>query len=118
MVSPQSPHVPGDPRKAHASAARQRLILLMQRLSFGTIHDLHIRAGDPVLNPLTRVVFRKKNGSSCPPRPQAENVDFALKREWVDFFRDLDAMGDGVIQLIEVAHGLPIIHEFEGLIRV
>ena len=57
MLSSQSPHVPGDPRKAHASAARQRLILLMQRLSFGTIHDLHIRAGDPVLIGMLKTVF-------------------------------------------------------------
>lgn len=118
MLSSQSSLGPGDPRKAHVSVARQRLISLMQRLCFGSIEGLRVAAGEPILDPLPRVVRRRKNGGANAPRPQVMSSDFVLKREWVDFFRDLDAIGDGVILLIEVAHGLPIIHEFEDVIRV
>lgn len=107
-----------DIRKLHLSRPRQRLIILMQLLFFGSIHDLHIRAGEPILDPLPRVVRRRKNGGINQPRPQADSADFALKREWVEFFADLDAIGDGVILSIEVMHGLPIVHEFEDVIHV
>lgn len=92
--------------------------MLAQRLYFGTIHNLHVRDREPVLDPPPRVVRRKKNGGVNQPRPQADSSDFALKREWVDFFHDLDLIGDGVILLIEVSHGLPIIHEYEDAILV
>jgi len=107
-----------DLHKRHLSPARQRLIILMQRLYFGTIHDLRLRAGEPVMDPLPRIVRRRKNGGRNQPRPQADADDFALKREWVEFFADLDAIGDGVILMIEVMHGLPIVHEFEDVIHV
>lgn len=118
-VSLQAPTaVRFDPCKRHLSVARQRLAALMQRLSFGTIHNLQVRAGEPVLDPRPRTIRRKKNGGNNHPRPQAGASDFALKRELVEFFADVDAMGDGIVLLIEVAHGLPIIHEFEDVIDV
>ncbi len=107
-----------DPTLRRQSPARQRLIVLMQKLCFGTIHNLHVRAGEPVLDPPPRVRVRRKNGSVSPSRPSAMTADFALKREWVDFFHDLDGIGNGVVQLIEVAHGLPIIHEFDTVFSV
>jgi len=107
-----------DPTKGRQSPARQQFVLLLQRIGFGTIQDLSIRAGNPVLDPLPRVRTRRKNGGSTPSRPSAATSDFALKREWVDFFRDLDAIGNGTVVLVEVAHGLPIIHEFEGVLPV
>ena len=113
-----SPSIQADLRKHHLSVDRQRFVLLVQRLGFGTIRELRVRAGEPVLDPLPRVRFRKKNGSTTPTRPPAETSDFALKREWLDFYADLEAIGDGVILSIEVAHGLPLIHEFEGVIPV
>lgn len=118
MVYPSTSSRRPDPTMRNLTPARQRLLSLMQRLCFGTIHNLHFRAGDPVFEPPPRVVRRKKNGGTNQPRPQANAGDFALKLEWVEFFHDLDAMGDGVILLIEVAHGLPIIHEYEDAIPV
>jgi len=107
-----------DMRKRHLSDARQRFVVLLQRLGFGQIHDLRIIAGDPVLDPPPRQRFRRKNGSTTPSRPPATTTDFALKREWVDFFNDLDVIGSGVVSLIEVAHGLPILHEYDAVIPV
>jgi hypothetical protein len=107
-----------DVRKTGLSVPRQQLVTLLQNLGFGSIHNLNVRAGEPVLDPPPRIVRRRKNSGISQPRPQANAVDFALKREWVEFLSDLDAIGNGVVLLIEVAHGLPIIHEFEDTIAV
>lgn len=107
-----------DVRVSHLSPQRRRLLRLMQRLHFGTIHDLQVRAREPVLDPLPRVVRRCKNGGLNQHRSKANAEDFALKREWVEFFACLDEIGDGAVLLVEVAHGLPIIHEYEEVIRV
>lgn len=97
---------------------RRRLVHLAQRLCFGTIVNLPVRGSEPVLDPLPRTIRRKKPGGCNSPRPQANSVDFALKRDWLEFFADLDSMGDGMILLIEVAHGLPLVYEFEDVITV
>ena len=107
-----------DPSKSSLSSNRRRLLKLMQCINFGRIENLQVRGGDPVLDPLPRVIRRKKNGGINQPHAQAGASDFALKREWVEFFRDLDAMGHGVILSIEVAHGLPIVYEFEDVIPI
>lgn len=70
-----------------------------------------------MFDPPPRVVRRKKNGGVNDPRAQVDGPDFVLKREWIEFFCDLDAIGDGVILKIEVAHGLPIYHDVEEVIR-
>lgn len=120
MHSPSLTPLAGGPdvRKQHLSPDRRRLVTLAQLLVFGTIHKLPVRGGEPVLDPPPRTVRRRKSGGTNQPRPQAEAPDFALKREWVEFFRDLDTIGDRVILTIEVAHGLPIVYEFEDVIPV
>lgn len=107
-----------DVRLSSLPAPRQRLVRLLQGLGFGRIEGLEVKAGQPCLDPMPRVIRRRKNTSSDGPRPQINTGDFAMKREWVEFFRDLDAIGTGTILSIEVAHGLPIIHEFEDVITV
>lgn len=107
-----------DPRKGELTRPRQRLVSLAQYLVFGSIHNLRVVRGEPVLDPPPRTIRRRKNGGQNQPRGQVESQDFALKQEWVGFFRDLDEIGDGTILLIEVAHGLPLFHEFEDVIAV
>lgn len=114
----QSRSNPSDPMKSHLSPPRQRLVHLAQRMFFGTIRDLVIKQGEPVFDPLPRIIRRKKCGGNNLPRQQSAKDDFALKQDWVEFFRDIDAIGDGVILLIEVAHGLPFVYEFEDMIAV
>jgi len=104
--------------KSNLSATRRRFVELLQRVVFGRVEALHIRDGEPVLEPPPRVIRRIKNGGCNSPRRQADVSDFALKQEWVEFFNDLDAIGDGVILSIEVAHGLPIVYEFEDVIPI
>lgn len=104
-------------RLSHLSSPRQTLVRIAQRLGFGAIRQLHVRGGDPFFDPEPSVLVRRKNGATSLPHPAIQSDDFVLKREWVDFFDDLAMIGDGVILKVEVAHGLPIVHEFEDAFR-
>src|SRR5262245_6484062 len=96
-----------DPAKRHLSQSRQRLLLLMQRTLFGRIEKLIIVAGEPVLDPPPRVVRTVRISGRNTPRPQIASADFALKKEWIEFFIELDTIRDGTISVIEVVDGLP-----------
>jgi hypothetical protein len=93
--------------KGSLPPARQRLVEMMQRLHFGQILGLHIRAGQPVLNPLPRLVRDRKLGSEPIPRSASAQEDFLLKEQVVELFAYFEQVGNGVIDLIEIKHGLP-----------
>jgi len=94
-------------------APRQRLIRLTRKLGFGRIECLQIKGGQPDFDVAPRVIRRRKNCGAIEVHPPIGASDFAIKREWLELFHDFDAIGAGTILSIEVAHGLPIIHEFE-----
>jgi hypothetical protein len=93
--------------KGALSPERQRLVELMQRLHFGQILSLHIHAGQPVLDPLPRLIRDRKLGSEPLPRQSSPREDFLIKQQVVELFAYFDPIDDGVIDLIEVKHGLP-----------
>jgi hypothetical protein len=93
--------------KSSLSPARQRLVELMQDLNFGHIERLEILDSQPVFDPPPRVVREIKFGARNGPRPEAALRDFVLKAQLVEFFACLDTIGDGVIERLEVQHGLP-----------
>jgi len=93
--------------KSSLSGPKAQLLEWMQRLNFGCILNLAVRDGEPVLHPPPRVVRAVKFGGDNGPRPEAAKGDFALKAQVRDLFAHLEAMGDGVVQCIEVKHGLP-----------
>jgi hypothetical protein len=95
------------PAKADLSPARRRLLERMQRLNFGRIERLRVRGGQPVFDPAPAVVREVKFGGENGPRPELARRDFLIKAQLADFFRQLDDLGDGVIDLLEVKHGLP-----------
>jgi hypothetical protein len=99
--------------KASLTASQARLIDLMQRLNFGRIEGLHVRDGDPLFHPPPRIFRDVKPGSKNGPRSEAAKADFALKAEVIDLFAQLEAVGNGVIERIEVQHGLPFRMTFE-----
>jgi len=94
-------------RKSSLTPPQARLVELMQRLNFGRIEDLHVRNGEPQFDPPPRVFRDVRPGRDNAPRPEAGKADFDLKTEIVDLFVHLEAVGDGVIERIEVQHGLP-----------
>jgi hypothetical protein len=103
-----------EPRKRFLSPSERRLVELMQRLNFGRIEGLTICSGEPVFDPPPRVVRLLKMGGDNNPRPQLRSVDFGLKHEVAEALEHLRRLEDGVVQCIEVRHGLPFSMEIEG----
>ncbi len=49
------------------------------------------------------ICFGSENG----PRPEVSKGDFALKAQVRELLVQLEALGNGVVECIEVKHGLP-----------
>lgn len=93
--------------KSQLPVRRRWLLELMQRTGFGRIEALVVRSGEPVLDPPPRVVREVKFGGQNGPRQELRLADFPLKAEVVELFRELDCLGDGVVDLLTIKHGLP-----------
>jgi hypothetical protein len=92
---------------ASLSRPRAALIELMQRVNFGRVEGLAVRGGEPVLARRPRVIREIKFGGENGPRPEAARGDFTLKAEVRALFAQLEALGDGVVGVLEIKHGLP-----------
>ena len=98
-----SPHL----FKKHLSPARVRLLELMQDANFGRIESLRIADGEPVLDPRPALVREHKFGGENGPRPELAANDFLLKQQVSELFAFFDQMQNGVIDVLEIKHGLP-----------
>jgi len=67
-----------------------------------------------VLNPLPHMESKIKFSGDNGPRPESTMQNFPLKVEVLDFFANLKAMGNGVINSIEIQRGLPVHMTIEG----
>lgn len=94
-------------QKASVPSPHQRLIELMQRVNFGRLEGLIISDGLPVLDPLPQVIREIKFGGENGQRVEAGIGDFVLKSQVVELLRFLDQLRDGVIDVLEIKHGLP-----------
>jgi hypothetical protein len=95
------------PSKHSLSAGRRKLLELFQQWNFARIEGLVVRGGEPVLDPLPFVVREYKFAGENGPRPESRLEDFLLKPQLLDLFRLLDRLGDGMIAVLTVKHGLP-----------
>jgi hypothetical protein len=93
--------------KASLSPARRRLLELFQQINFGRLEALVIRGGEPVLDPRPILVREHKFGSENGPRPELDVADFLLKQQVVELFEFFDQLQDGLIDVLEIKHGLP-----------
>lgn len=93
--------------KASLSPARRRLLELLQRTNFGHIENLVIQNGEPVLDPPPSIYRDIKFGGENGPRPELGTVDCCLKKEYVELFDLFDRLQNGVIERLDVKHGLP-----------
>ena len=93
--------------KATVSSSRRALLGLLQGVNFGTIEDLVLREGEPVLGTVPRLILTIKIGGrdNC-PRPEVDRNDFVLKAEIVELFEHFDRIWNGTVT-IRVQHGLP-----------
>ncbi|AMV25247.1 hypothetical protein VT84_12680 [Gemmata sp. SH-PL17] len=100
--------------KSALSTPRQRLIELLQRLNFGRVEHLRVRAGEPVLDPPPATVREHKFAGENGPRPEAGRPDVVLKAQHLDLMALLDAIGNGTVTVLTVKHGLPFSAEVPG----
>lgn len=94
-------------RRQDLTALSRELIRLLQDINFGSIECLHVHRGEPVWTPPPRITRELKFGAPSGPRPETRLEDFALKAEVVELLERIETMQDGVIDRIEVRHGLP-----------
>lgn len=98
------------PRRAlDLTAAERRLVTVLQRINFGRVRNLTVRDGQPVFEPAPRTQRDHKFGGQNGPRPEVSLDDYILKKEVVEMFRQLRALGNGVIVNLEVRGGLPFL---------
>jgi hypothetical protein len=79
----------------------------MQRMNFGRIEALVVRNGQPVLTPPPTMIREHKFGAENGPRPELGAADFLLKQQVIELFDFFDELRDGVIDVLEIKHGLP-----------
>jgi hypothetical protein len=87
------------------------LIALLGSVHFGRICNLGVVRGEPVFEPPPEVIRTLKIAGRNSPRPAAASPDFVLKDAHVELLDQLNRIGDGVVERIEVAHGLPLLLE-------
>ena len=92
---------------AELSAGRQQLVETMRVVKFGRIENCVIRDGEPVFDPAPRITRDIKLGSGRRPVHRPDEDDFELKAQVVDLFEQLDLLGTGIIESLEIQHGLP-----------
>ncbi len=92
--------------KSQLTRARERLVELAQELDFGQIEGLVVRNGDPVFTP-PPCVMREVRMHSDEPRTRQCASDFNLKPEVIHLLAEMTTLGTGIIDRIDVKHGLP-----------
>lgn len=97
------------------SPARRQLLRLMQQLNFGRIEGLSIRGGEPVYDPMPKIVVEHKFAAENGPRPEASKSDFALKNQHLDLLRLFDRLVDQDFTMLRVLHGTPFSCEHEAV---
>ena len=114
---PSSPAMSGGLTKKSLSPQQQSLLMAMQTRRYGRIPVLRIAKGEPVLSDVGFVRTVKVAGDNS-PHPASTAEDFALRREVVEFFRLIAAVGDGEIRNLEIRNGLPFTFEVHETLRV
>jgi hypothetical protein len=94
-------------RLSDLSTLRQDFVRECQRMGFGKILRLVVRDGEPMFTEQTDVLIDLKLDAEESQRAEQSLSDFTLGAEILRLFSKLDAIGDGVIEQIEIRAGLP-----------
>lgn len=93
--------------KQDLTACRVDLLELMQTINFGRIENLAVMNGDPVLEPMPRIIREIKFGGDNGPRPELDAGNFLLKTQVLELFQQFDRLGGCTVEVLEIKHGLP-----------
>jgi len=93
--------------KSSLSPARLRLLEEMQNLNFGRIEALAVHNGEPVFDFPPRIIREIKFCAENGPRRELGVEDFALKAQVVELFEQLSQLDEGMVECLEIKHGLP-----------
>jgi hypothetical protein len=93
--------------KQELSPCRQQLLESMQHINFGRLEGLTVIDGEPVFDPAPRKQFDIKFGGDNGARSELGSADFLLKQQVVELFNFFDEFQNGVIDVLEIKHGLP-----------
>jgi hypothetical protein len=94
-------------RLSQLSPARQALVRILQAVNFGEIRGVRVQDADPILEDDTVVVIDTKLDKAEEPRAELGLADFELRDEVCRLMARIDAIGDGVIERLEVRAGIP-----------
>ena len=94
------------------SPSQKRLVLYVRGLDHGRMENLLVRSGEPVFDPPPRCVKRDKFGGAEEQYHRGLSQD-VLKGKEAELLEKLEAIGDGVVECLQVKDGLPFLMEWE-----
>lgn len=101
-----------EPTARSLSEDQRQLMRVFQRVRYGVIHRLRVRAGQPVVRGL-RWTRKVKVLGANEPHPYLGVEDYPLRQEHVAFFQLLAVLGEGEIRNLDVRDGLPFDYELD-----
>lgn len=94
--------------------AQRRLVQLLREVGHGRIEGLIIQGGEPVFTPAPRIIREIKLDLLSASQALEGAGDFALKGQVRNLLNHLAAMGNGRLETLFVADGLPVRMSVEG----
>jgi len=85
----------------------RELMRLVRETQFGSIHNVRVSGGLPVIDANTQVSIEYKLSGLDNKREVLSDQDYARKPQVRTLFERLRAMGSGSVECIEVRDGLP-----------
>ena len=97
-----------DIHKEDLTVPKRKLVELMQEIQFGRIEGLRLDRGEPILDPLPRVLRTIVLGKDGDRHAERLRGGGALKGQVVDLFRRFEAEPHAFIKELTIDNGLPI----------
>ena len=79
----------------------------MWRMRYGMIRGIHVRDGNPLLNPPYFPIRKARLSEKAWSCRNSANADYQLTREHVRFQEELAALGTGVVD-VKIVAGVPV----------
>lgn len=98
-------------RYSDLSAARRRLVSNIRRYRFGYIERLHVKAGEPVWDPLPELTSQVKLGKTPQSEPVHDSEGATLTKEFLCLFHEFDERSDFTIKQLKFQNGIPLFRE-------